>query len=175
MTVLSFHNNFCDEFIQLIDGLIEKAAGGMFLETPLPYSVRGVQKAWAENSGNLEVVLVLGVILILAGVIGVQAFLSWKRQRRRRVPEKMNDPEKLFVGLLNQLELSEADKQVLREMADGARLRHPASCLLSPAMLDWSRRLWREERGSGKVTAEKCSRIDEISVALYDHKPAAVK
>ncbi|MBN2377981.1 MAG: hypothetical protein JXD22_16405 [Sedimentisphaerales bacterium] len=161
-----------DVICELIGAVIEKLAGGMLLETPLPGSVRGVQKAWEQNSGNLEVVLVLGVILIMAGLIGVQACLSWKRQRRSRVPEKMNDPEKLFIGLLDQLELSEADKQLLREMTDGARLRHPASCLLSPAMLDWSRQLWREEVGSGKVTQDKFSRIDEISVALYDHKPA---
>ena len=164
-----------DGIIELIGALVEKLGGGMLLGVPLPGSVRGVQKSWADNSGNLEVLLVLGVILVMAGVIGVQAFLSWRKQRRKRVPDKLNDPEKLFVGLLNQLELSEADKRLLREMADGARLRHPASCLLSPAMLDWSRRLWRQEVGGEKVTQDKFSRIDEISVALYDHKPAKAK
>ena len=161
-----------DGIIGLIDALAGKAAGSMCVSSSLLGNVLDVQKSWKQNVGNLEVVLVLGVILVLAGLIGGQAWLSWKKQRRIRVPEKLNDPDKLFVGLLNQLELSEADKQLLREMAGGARLRHPASCLLSPAMLDWTRRLWRQEMGSDKATAEKFSRIDEISVALYDHKPA---
>ena len=66
------------------------------------------------------------------------------------------------------MKLGETDKKLLREMAEGSRLRHPATSLLSPKMLDWSRQVWRDEMGTRKVNDLKYKRIDHICVQLFD-------
>lgn len=79
-------------------------------------------------------------------------------------------PRYCLKGLLARVELAEEDKDILREMTRAVpRLRHPATCLLSPALLDWLCRVWLTEEKPGAVPAEKASRIDEISTKLYDH------
>lgn len=93
-----------------------------------------------------------------------------------RAARQLTDtPERLFNDLLNHLLLSDADRKILRAMASGARLRHPTMCLLSPHLLHWSAELWRTEQGPDVVTTEKLSRIDQISIQLYDRPAAPAK
>ena len=135
-------------------------------QVELPYSIRGVRDSLAGSEGQwIFWVCLLAPVLVLV----VTAFLWWRKHRQDRFRGVIDDPEVLFEGLLARVELVEEDKDILREMTRAARLRHPATCLLSPALLDWSRRVWLTEEKPEAVPAEKASRIDEISTKLYDH------
>ena len=135
-------------------------------QAELPYSIRGVRDSLAGSEGQwLFWVCLLVPVLALT----VTAFLWWHGHRQDKVLGEINDPEVLFEDLLKRVDLVEEDKDILREMTRAARLRHPATCLLSPALLDWSRQVWLAEEKPGAVPAEKASRIDEISTKLFDH------
>jgi hypothetical protein len=56
-------------------------------------------------------------------------------------------------------------------MTAGARLRHPAMCLLSPQLLLWTCNLWRQEQGPQKVDSTKYTHLRTISIKLFDHEP----
>jgi hypothetical protein len=101
------------------------------------------------------------------------AFWTQKKSKTASVKGPVNDPEKLFWQLLNQVVLSESDKKLLHEMTREARLTHPATALLSPQNLDWARNLWIKEKGQGAIPREKLDRINAICVQLYDHYPKA--
>ena len=136
------------------------------VQTDLPYSIRGVRDSLINIGGDwLFWVCLLAPMVLLLG----PALWWWRQHRQDEYRKTIDDPEGLFEGLLNQVELAERDKQLLREMARQGRLRHPAMCLLSPALLDWSRQVWLTEKKPGAVPSEKAARIDEISTALYDH------
>ncbi len=92
-----------------------------------------------------------GVVLFMilgAVTLAVMTAKLWKYAHRQEQQDK--GPEELFEGLLGVLKLGETDKKLLREMAEGSRLRHPATSLLSPKTLDWSRQVWRDEMGTRK-------------------------
>ena len=55
-------------------------------------------------------------------------------------------------------------------MAEGARLRHPSLCLLSPGLMAWGCTLWKKEKGPKVVSVDKQRRIREITLKLYDHQ-----
>jgi len=100
---------------------------------------------------------------------------------RRRLPRTPHpaatplycDPDQLFEDLLHELALASPDRRLLRQLARGARLRHPVQSLLSPALLGWSCQLWLAEKGPHSLTPDKRRRLEAISVALYDHLPPA--
>ena len=108
-------------------------------------------------------VCLLGPAAVLVG----SAWWWWQQHRREKRRRIINDPEKLFEELLAQVKLAEDEKELLREITKAARLRHPAMCLLSPELLDVSRRAWRAEKNQKEVQ-EKSKRIEAISKSLYD-------
>ncbi len=134
----------------------------------LPFSQQ-FRESWAESSAEHQVLF----WLMLAGFVGLISALvivHWFQQRKHRLKPIVDDPRLLFEDLLTQLELADEDKQVLRQMASQARLRHPAVCLLSPGLMEWSRRLWQAEK-SDHIEPETLRRIDTISMHLYEHSP----
>jgi hypothetical protein len=108
-------------------------------------------------------------IITIAAVVFVPKAWSFIRGESKATQVEDNNPEKLFDEMLGVLHLSESDKRLLRQMADQGRLKHPAMCLLSPGMLEWTRELWVQEKGSSYVTEAKTAQIREISVKLYGH------
>ena len=136
-------------------------------ESYLPQSVRGVRDSFASSGLNgwlFWLILLLPLILLMVMVIWYGRKMSLKSMS----PLK-GSPRTLFNELLEQLELSTEDKKLLTEMTRAARLKHPALCMLSPAMLDRTRQLWQQEIGPHRVPREKFNRIDQIAVQLYDH------
>ena len=132
----------------------------------LPFSQR-FRDSWGKSSTEHQVLF----WLTMAGFVGLicaLAIVHWVQQRKHRLKPIVDDPRRLFEDLLTQVQLADEDKQVLRQMASQARLRHPAVCLLSPGLLDWACRLWQTEKGDS-VEPETLRRIDTISIHLYDH------
>ena len=137
------------------------------VEGSLPYSLRGVRDSFRTLylSGWEAWLLTAAAVLLVVGIV----LWNWRRRRRKAARQTNDNADTLFDELLGQVVLCASDKKIMREMAKGARLKYPAMCMLSPEMLDLSRRLWRQERGSRHVTREKYDRIDAIAVQLYDH------
>jgi len=135
----------------------------------LPYSLRGVRDSFFRTplylSGWEMWLLLAAAVLLVVGIV----LWNWHRRRRKAASQTNDNADALFEELLGQVVLCPSDKKILREMAKGARLKYPVMCMLSPEMLDLSRRMWRQERGPRQVTREKYDRIDAIAVQLYDH------
>jgi len=128
-----------------------------------------IQNSFGGGLGGFY--LILGCLsAAMATVLIVNALMRWRAAQAGRAREK-GEPGALFKSLLREVDLSEKDKQTLQEIAACARLRHPATMLLSPGLLEWSRRLCDQEVEIG-LPAEKWARIDEISHKLYDPAPA---
>jgi hypothetical protein len=140
---------------------------GNIIQVELPYSLRGVSESM-KNSGSYGTVIICLLIGLLL-LVGICLLLSWRKNRKDQAARDVNDPDKLFASLLGQLHLPESDKALIREMAAEARLRHPAVCLLSPGLLQWTSRLWQTEKCPKEINSHKLARLNEISVALYDH------
>jgi len=139
------------------------------VEGSLPYSLRGVRDSFFRTPLYLsgwEVWLLLAAAVL--SVVGIVLW-NWRRRCRKTAGQISDNADTLFDELLGQVTLCASDKKILREMAKGARLKYPVMCMLSPEMLDLSRRLWRQEKGPRQVTREKYDRIDAIAVQLYDH------
>lgn len=110
----------------------------------------------------LWVMLALPMLLILVALV-------WGyRQARREKPQRIeNDPDSLFQDMLAQLDLSEEQHRLLRRLAKRSRLRHPAMCLLSPQLMQWSVDLWRQEKGLGAVSQSQVEQLRHIASRLF--------
>lgn len=148
-----------------IENWIPLVSGAAKVSEELSFSQR-FRESWAQSTSEQQVLfwlMLTGIVVLLGGVV----IVHWFQQRKDCLKPVVEDPRLLFEDLLNQLELAEEDKQVLRQMVSQARLRHPAVCLLSPGLLDWSRRLWQAETGD-RIEPETLRRIDAISEHIYD-------
>jgi len=141
-------------------------------ESFMPY-LKDVQNSFTGGYQGLLLFLVLLSAVIIA-VTGANAIIHRLEHKNKSVTVKGN-PHRLFQSLLDHLELDLPDKELLLEMAKGTRLRHPAAMLLSPGLLDWSRRLWIKETPDQTDSAEKTKRIQKISIKLYDHTPPIIR
>ena len=109
-------------------------------------------------------------VALTATVIVTLAILNKYKTRKINPGSAPNNSDSLFDELLGKLELSVDDRNLLHEMTEGARLRHPTLCLLSPDLLEWARQLWLQEKGPDCVTNQKTTQLDAIAVKLYDHR-----
>jgi hypothetical protein len=107
--------------------------------------------------------IVIGISVVLIGLAMLNRLLI-----RRAAARKTENPDGVFNGLIHRLELTEDERQLLREMTAGARLKHPAMSLLSPGLLDWTRATWRSEHGPDVVNTDKCRRVDDLCRKLFD-------
>jgi len=149
-----------NEIFEMLAGV----TGGMpGLQEGMPFSIRGVRDSFMSGGHWMFWLCLLAPAAVLVG----SAWWWWRQNRREKQRQIINNPEKLFEGLLAQVKLAEDDKDLLREVTKAARLRHPAMCLLSPELLDVSRRAWLAEKNEKEVQ-EKSRRIEEISKSLYD-------
>jgi len=160
---------FLDNFFAAGLPLPDQISPGSIGLNALPYSVRGVRDSFA----NLGLNNWLLWVLLLTPVLLTAVIILWYKIKSApsSVPEEGDDPFGLFEELLGDLELTEADKKLLYDMAQGANLQHPATCLLSPGMLGRARQIWMDEKGKDEVTDEKYKDIDRIAVTLYGHEP----
>ena len=151
----------------LASGGGEVSLRAYLLADRVPGGLREVRDWW-RASGEAGW---LGWVLAAAGaaVLVCVVLQYWRTRDWRKTRAVKNDPDELFENLLGELELTASEKKLLREMAGGARLRHPSMCLLSPGVLAWARGLWAREQGPNVATAAKKAQIDAISIRLYDH------
>jgi len=134
------------------------------LQENMPLSIRGVQDSFMSGGHWIFWLCLLVPATVLLGSVW-----WWRRQNHRRKQRQIiNDPEKLFEELLRRVKLDENDKDLLREVTKAGRLRHPAMSLLSPELLDVSRRAWRAEKNQ-KKTQDKSRQIDAIAKSLFDY------
>ncbi len=140
--------------------------------TEVPYSVRAVRDSMIQSSPQGWVFwLIISTVLL---TIVLMTIYAWRRESKNPSKKISNNPDTLYESVLAQLDLSDSQKNLLRKMSRGARLRHPIISLLSPGLLDWSRRLWVKEQGSRQVEPNVTRLINEISVRLYDHQPPSI-
>ena len=139
------------------------------LAEQVPYSVRAVRDWW--RASDQYGWLLLGGLMVLGLLVAYIVVRYYRSSPRQQALPLTNNPDRLFDDLLAQLDLSPSERKLLRQIASGARLRHPSMCLLSPGLLDWARKLWLAEKGPGVVTESNSARIDAIAVRLYDHSP----
>ena len=133
----------------------------------LPDSLRSFQESFSGGPAELRLFFVFLAVVIFT--ITTLVILNRHKAGKMASFAQQSRPDSLFENLLNRIELAQTDKQLLREMTEGAQLRYPVMALLSPGMLDWAGRLWLKEKGPKTVTPEKLTRISAIAVALYDH------
>jgi|GEM_PF-5692022 len=131
----------------------------------------GIKNTFVNPAHQYDWVLWFFVSLFLILFI-LSPFWYWLKTPKNIVKRHINDPEKLFHALLKQLDLTCSERKLLCEAARGARLKHPALCLLSPDLLEWTGHLWIQEKGAKQVTEEKIGQLKSIAVKLYDHHAA---
>lgn len=137
-------------------------------DSKLPWSVSSVRDAL--RAGAQLNPLVQCLLLVLALVLVLLLVYSWYRRRSVAVQRWSSSPNVLFRRLLEKLDMDKNDRKLLCKMAKGARLRHPAEMLLSPELLDWSRRLWLTAKGANVVTPQVSEQLDSIAVKLFGHR-----
>ncbi|MBN1764320.1 MAG: hypothetical protein JW860_03605 [Sedimentisphaerales bacterium] len=147
--------------LQLTDTL----TSGASIQNNLPYSLQGIKDTFSGSGPNTWVIGTSIAAIILLSLVAAWQFQSIKS---RRVHNQEN-PYTLFKQLLDHLELSAADKKLLRRMAHQGRLRHPAMCLLSPGLLHWASTLWQKEKGPNTITPKIQNQLNHIAIKLYDH------
>jgi len=134
---------------------------------PLPWSLRGVRDSLRTTAEGQE--WALWLFAGLAAALVITLIVAHYRSAGRDVAKQSNDPRDLWRALLDQLALKQDDKKLLLRMAAGARLRHPAMCLLSPGLLQWAGQVWFAEKGPPAVTDQDIQRLDDIAVQLFDY------
>ena len=139
---------------------------GFWALTDVPDVIKRVSDSFPILAGNWIVWVCIATILAL---LTLTAGWFWFTGRRTTTGLNRDNPQRLFEELLSHLRLASDDRAVLRKMARGARLRHPTMSLLSPGLLNWSCKLWRQEKGARVVTPERIAQINAISRQLYDH------
>ncbi|MCF7957738.1 MAG: hypothetical protein K9M57_04740 [Phycisphaerae bacterium] len=150
---------------------ILRSSGDFSVQKDIPTGMRLVRDSFWASSGDSHFLWVLFGLTLF--VIAVFSLWHEVKKNQRRKKQTANNPDRLFEQLLESTGLTPDEKKLLNEMTSGIRLKHPAMCLLSPGMLDWSRQLWLKEKGRRIVTAGKIAQIDEIAVKLYDHRPSS--
>lgn len=160
--ILSFYNN--DTLTRIL-----RSPGDFSVAKDIPVKMRQVRDSFWASSGDSHFLWILFGLTLFA----VAVWALWHKIQKNRLRKKQtsNNPDRLFEQLLESTGLTTDEKKLLNEMTSGIRLKHPAMCLLSPGMLDWSRQLWLKEKGHRIVTAGKIAQIEEIAVKLYDHQP----
>ena len=139
------------------------------LADQVPYSVRAVRDWW-RASDQYGWLLFAGLI-VLGLLLAYIVVRNYRSSPRRGALPVTDNPDRLFDDLLAQLDLTTSERKLLRQIASGARLRHPSMCLLSPGLLDWARKPYLAEKGPGIVNESNAARIEDIAVRLYDHSP----
>ncbi len=104
--------------------------------TPFLNSVRG----HFQTGGSLGVVLVS--IVGVTFVVGLVCWLVMVRQEKKTYGGRLNDPQKLYLDLMNALILSREQRLLLSKIAKDMRLSQPAVILLSPVKFDNTSLAW---------------------------------
>ena len=159
-----------------VNNLINDLAGRIYelprsITADLPFSVRGVRESFSTFSLHdwLFWMILITPLVLLLGI------LWWYgRQWLAAAPLRpKHSPRTLFEQILAALNLPAEDKKLLRRLARGAGLTHPALCLLSPALLDQARQIWRQRQGPRRVPPEQYHRLDDIALRLFDYYVAS--
>lgn len=93
---------------------------------------RSVREQFQEGGSFLTAMLVL---LGITGVV-LAAYCLTLRQRRAGEHAQRASPERLFRDLMDKLDLTSPQRQLLDTMARDLRIKQPAVILLSPDLFD---------------------------------------
>lgn len=142
---------------------------GLTFAEALPYSLRGVRDSLL-NSGTTGPIVWIGLVVIFSVVaVLVIWYIRTAQRQPQQIKQRQDDPAMLFESLLETVEMPKGDKELLRQMTKGSRLRQPAMCLLSPSLMARTKQLWQDEQGEKIATPAKMRQIDQITVRLHDH------
>ena len=95
-------------------------------------TLRGLRDYLRVGGSLLTAVL---VFLVIVGVVALTYFLT-RHQRRTQSPSVPNDPHLLFENLLRGLQLSAAQRTLLRTFAHESQPDQPALLLVSARLFD---------------------------------------
>ncbi|MBN2064115.1 MAG: hypothetical protein JW745_04865 [Sedimentisphaerales bacterium] len=107
-----------------------------------------------------------GILLVIA-IILLCVLISKIHFRNKK--EKLTQEYKLFEDILGELQLESKEKELLREMAKQARLKHPAMCLVTPSLMEKSKELWLKEKGDKLTKSGKIQILNEITHKLHGY------
>ena len=129
-----------------------------------PY-LKDVQNSFS-NSYTQFYYWMMGLAAIIILVLLVNTLVKHKPATSTPVTSK-DSGDDLYHSLLDQLDINTSDRNLLQKIAQDTRLRHPSVFLLSPDMLDWSKKIWTQEKGNEQVTDQQKKQIDQISYKLF--------
>lgn len=136
----------------------------------LPDGLRNVHEHFSaakpDSHGFWLIVIVAAALLVL--IIGKNIY----QYRHLRQNQIQDNPDQIFRELIHKLNVTPDERHLLRRLSEGARLRHPVMCLLSPGLLEWARQLWLAEKGPNVVTPDITERLGGIRNKLFDPDPA---
>jgi len=128
--------------------------------------LRGIQQNFSNRSiNNYTFLFALSGLIVFVIILSNVTFAT-KKNKLKSI-KQIGNPETVFNELLAYIELSQAEKRLLLEMAQGSRILHPSLFMLSPDLLDWAREVWINEKGK-KVTKAHFKGIDKISLKLFN-------
>ena len=112
-----------------------------------------------QRGGSLTTVLVV-VLCVSVGVL-----LIWALTRLFRTREGGNlpdNPKQLFHGLLEKLDVSAPQRQVLDRMVKDLRLKQPSTILLSESLFERCAAQWRTGRAGARGDQELVCQIRAV-------------
>jgi hypothetical protein len=116
------------------------------------------------------------VIAVFAGILALVAlsYLLTRLQRGRRQRAVVDNPKKLYRGLLERLDLTDRQQLFMRRLAGKLRLRHPAVVLISPAVFDHCVQQWQSTTGAAESSREiDQGMVSAIRRKLFPEAPSA--
>lgn len=129
-----------------------------------PY-FKGVQNSFS-NSYTQFYYWMMGLVAIIVLIVIINTLVKHKPATSTPATSN-NSGNDLYNSLLDQLDINTSDRNLLQQIAQDTRLRHPSVFLLSPDMLDWSKKIWTQEKGNEPVTDQQKKQIDKISYKLF--------
>lgn len=106
----------------------------------------------------------IGVIVVIVLFSILVAKIHFRHKKAESTKEY-----KLFEDLLDVIQLNRQEKDVLKQMVREARLKQPAMCLVTPALMEKSKELWLKEKGQKLIKDGKIQILNEITHKLHDY------
>ena len=121
---------------------------------------RAVRDQFLRGGSFTSVLIVL--LCIVAGVLLAYVLTQMFRVRPKR--KRFDSPQQLFNDLLERLNLSAPQRQLLDSMVRDLRLKQPSTILLSEILFDRSLVQWRDARHGAGADRQL---VGQVRAALF--------
>ena len=118
-----------------------------------------------QRGGSIGVVIVVGLVLVALFVL---TYVLTRRQDRQLAPPVPNDPHQLFEDLLRQLPLTDAQRDLLRQVAHDQQLDQPSILLVSPDLFNQHVKQWHKTHAAHSAGPSDPARtLADIQAVLF--------